>query len=405
MASPVARAYTAASGASIYGGRFGLPAWVPAANTLASIPEANTFASINPGNSPANGYSYNYLGQLLGDMSLGWAKVINDYSGGVYNPYFSPSGGGLGCLVFHGGGHSATNWNGIAVFDLNTQLYSIVLGGSLNIAPFDSVNAEYADGSPASPHSYDCLELLGPEAGYAKGALISVIRMAAEMSASVNSTAIHLYDFNAPGLGWVRKVAHTAMPANTSAGGAAAYDRDLNRVWWVSNGNQLGYQPYYDIALNQQKYVTTSYAASPPDSSPDSRVMRYASARKLLLLTSVNAAGTVQRLHYLDTTNPTSGWTIATLSTPLPTVTALGSGMDMAGDGSYYLYQRSDLSNLYRFVIPAVLTDPWAVSQIAFVGSALPAIRVLGKRFSYISALQSFVAKVTAATAPIIYRV
>ena len=72
--------------------------------------------------------------------------------------------------------------------------------------------------------------------------------------------------------------------------------------------------------------------------------------------------------------------------------------------GITHLRRIADLANLYRLTIPATLTDPWTVTAITPAGVTLGTAYVLGKRWSYIPALQSFVCKFTGATAHQIYR-
>jgi len=381
----------------------GLPYWVPAANTVATIPEANTFASINPGESAANGWSYNISGVSNG--SIGFAKIINDFSGGVYNPYL----GAKGSIIYHGGGHAATNWNGIVAFDLDTLLYSIWMGGTTNAYTADTVNCEYADGQPMSPHSYDTLAIIGPEAGYSKGALITPIRVAAAFE-SYNSTAVHLFDFNNPGIKWTRLAADNAAFPKI-AGAAAAYDPDLGRVWWVCNTHQSGYQQYFDLADNTQKKVTLTFALSLQEPSADSLTLRYDSARHILVLIYVrSSAPSVRRVYYLDTTNPTTGWVAATLSgATLPAPTAgLAFAFDREPSGTYICYSKGDPTKLHRLALPAVLTDPWVVTEITPAGAAFATLStgtLLGKRWSYVPALESIVCKFTATAAHQIYKV
>ena len=63
------------------------PSWVPAAGSAQVVQTTNTFLSQN-GN--VQGWEYAF------------GKIVDDYSGGVYNPHW----GVLGAMVFHGGGHS-----------------------------------------------------------------------------------------------------------------------------------------------------------------------------------------------------------------------------------------------------------------------------------------------------------
>lgn len=83
------------------------PSWVPAPGQLSLLSAANDWASIDP--CPGNTCGYR-----LGSGPE-WNKVIDDYSGGIFNPHWGP----LGALMFHGGGHAATNDNSVAVHGSN----------------------------------------------------------------------------------------------------------------------------------------------------------------------------------------------------------------------------------------------------------------------------------------------
>lgn len=394
MAIPRADSYSAASGATVYGGRFILPAWIPALNTIASAPEVNSFASIDPGDSPPNGWSYNVGGTLLSNH---WNTVIDDFSGGVYNPYL----GLKGSMIYNGGGHSATNWGGIVRFDIATLTYSIVVGGTLNAYPIDETNQEYADGNPASAHTYDVLAIVGPEAGYSQGALVTPFLAAATIEGN-SSNSVHLFDFAHPELGWVRKASHAAG-YSLYVTVVSAYDADLGRIWWMGSANEVGYQPYFDIATNTQNKVYLSGALSPPYFAPDAACMRYDSARKILIL--VYVASGVRHIAYFNTQSPASGWTIATLSTPFPTPTNIGFAFDKVPDGNYLCYNAQTPGVLNRITVPSVLTDAWQIGTLSYSGTALDAGYVLGKRWSYVPSLLSFICKISASSAHKVIRI
>ena len=396
MAAPVNDSYSCISGGSVYAGRRNLPIWVPARNTVATLTEVNTFQSVNPGRSPANGWSFNSSGALIGGDSYIFAGTIDAFSGGVYNPYY----GAKGCIVFCGGGHSVSNWCGIAIFDIATLTYSIIQGGSTNCYPVTVANGEYADGSPVAVHSYDLLTIIGPEAGYPQGALVLPFINGGTVEANVSSSAAHLFDFANPSSGWMRVAENNAGIIATDAS-CAAYDNDLNRVWWIRAGNNLSTLPFYDISTGAQSVVNLINKI--PATYTNSLSLRYDSSRHLLIHPNGSLDGATRRIYYMDTSGATNGFVQATLSTAFPApIGGLGFSFDKILDGSYLCNVQG---RIFRMIIPSVLTDVWEVTEVAYLGTTLNTSPIHGKRWSYIPSIESFIWKSASTTAHQIYRV
>ena len=385
------------------------PSWLPAtANTVAAVGEVNSFASINPGNSPAGGYSYSQGGTLF-DMSLAWAKIINDYSGGAFNPHYQHTPGIYGCMVFHGGGHSATNWNGIVIFDFNSRQYYIVCPGSAsNVYPGSAATSEYADGQPASPHSYDTLAVIGPERGYSKGALISIYRGGAFVENQLPSASVHVFDFNNQSVKWQRL--YSAGGAGWSdafgIGHSCAYDPVLGRIWWVGQGNEVGYTAYFDLTDNTQKKatITSPLTNGPPNSNPDSKLMLFVPGRRVNVLTdTVSYSNLTRRIFYHDTLNPAAGWTQANLSSAFPA--DYGFAMDWhPASGKIYCYCVQDPTAVYTLAIPTTLSSTWTVTRIVIASGSLDGFYVIGKRFAFSETIGGFLHKGQASTSMKVYR-
>jgi hypothetical protein len=105
--------YSCASGQSIAGGRFLLPAWVPAAGTFANISK-NTLNSVRP------------AGWGTGTEITG---PFANWSGGARADDFSK----LGAYLVHGSGdllRNETLWGGVGAFDLDTLMWQM-----LNVPP------------------------------------------------------------------------------------------------------------------------------------------------------------------------------------------------------------------------------------------------------------------------------
>ena len=327
-----------------------------------------------------------------------WRTIINDYSGGVLNPFYNHTPGNLGCMVFHGGGHSATGWNGIVIFDYNSLQYFIVCPGSLSIYPVIAANSECADGQPGAPHTYDTLSIIGPEAGYPKGALISIYRSGTFAEGQQwNSASVHLFDFNNQSVKWQRLYSAGAASWSDgfSAGYASAYDPDLRRIWWVGQGNEVGYTAYFDLTDRQQKKasITDWLNKSPSNSNPDSKIMQLVRSRKLLVMSdTVSYEVKTRRIFWMDTANPAGGWTQATLSMPFPD--GYGFGFDWVPDRNGLMCLCvQDPAALYTLTIPDVLTSPWPVIRTAVTGQPFAAAYIIGKRFAWHDGLDMLVYK------------
>lgn len=393
----VARAdsYSCAEGGVIAAGRYRLPAWVPAQkNSIAIMPEANTLSDIQPANSPLNGWSYYRNGAIMWSPSL--PKIINDFSGGVYNPYFSPSGGNRGCIVYHGGGHAATNWNGIVVFDLSDLRYYIIMEGCLNCYPGDSTNTEYSDGQPMSPHSYDHLVILGPEAGYPKGALMTPVRHAAAIE-SYSSSAAHLFDFAHPENKFTRLAGHNSN-LSSSIGGGTAYDPGTGRVWWVPPANELWYTPYFDLSTNA--FVKKEVSPPLPYCHSDSMFSLFYPGRNLVIVSMSNSARTERTIYYLDSRSASPGWRKAALSNALPVPSSgMGFSMTIDGDGDLLCYSQQILNGYIRISLPAVLTDTWTSITVSTTGDSMVPAYIIGKRWALIPELETIIFKASGETA------
>ncbi len=182
------------AGASDVAAACGAPAWVPAiAGSSKAVATANSFASQN--------------GRLAG-WEYAFGKIVDDYSGGVYNPYWGP----LGAMVFHGGGHSATFDNSVVILDFNDLTFKrlsnptpsdkgknwISTTGLLQKKDpaFDSAHCEYGDGQPGAGHTYDTLAILPPADGGAPyGSLIRVSSHAVHVNISASTGWAHRFDF------------------------------------------------------------------------------------------------------------------------------------------------------------------------------------------------------------------
>lgn len=156
MASPVSDSYSTATGGSIYGGRSGLPAWIPAtAWQWTDVPGTNwdtylktdgtgiapIVTAADPG--PSRNYATTWI-----------------YSGPAYSRKNHE-------FWMFGGGHAGTTINIVTKYNLHKDSpdVSVVCAATTeamrdeycnvdNYASYYNVNAYWPDGKPYSPHSY-----------------------------------------------------------------------------------------------------------------------------------------------------------------------------------------------------------------------------------------------------------
>lgn len=384
-------------GEVIAAGRFRLPSWVPAKNTISTLIEANTFRSVNPGAAPGlNGWDRNASGVLIGGMSYIFDGTIDAFSGGVFNPWL----GSKGSIHYCGGGHSVSNGCWIITYDIADKTYTLTIGGSTNCYPVSVVNGEYADGSPVSIHSYDLLSVIGPESGYPLGALVIPFANGGTVEANVTCSASHLFDFANQGDGWIRFAENNTGILATDAS-CSAYDPDLNRVWWLRAGNNLPTTSFLDITAKAQAAIGITNKI--PSSDTNSLSLRYDRERKLLIHTNSPTDRSVRRVYYMDTTSAGTGFRQATLSAALPTPSAgLGFSFDRIPDGSYLCNAQG---RIFRLVVPASLTNMWEVTEITYSGDELNQTYMHGKRWSYADSVECFMWKAESGDAHQAYRV
>lgn len=365
-----------------------LPAWAPSEpGGLRVLATRNTFLSQN--------------GALAGwESSFG--KVVDDYSGGVFNPYW----GRLGAMVFHGGGHSATFDNSVVLLDLNDLVFKRVsqptpsldgknwadarrVAGGVDGA-FDAAHCEYGDGQPASAHTYDALAIVPPDAGGAAcGSLLRVASFAAHVNASCNTGWSHRLDFTSTAMRdgrWTRASANS-LSGYLAPGACSAYDSRRKRVWWLASLTSApGHIRYLDLGSAEQVQLGLERGATlAPFAAPDSATMRYDPLHDVLLLSG--AVGTETALAYLRCAQPQAGWFTPRLSQPIPTLPNASLGFDRVPEANaYVLLSSADRHAVYGLRLPDALGATWHVSRQALAPQEIPVARVVGKRWSYCEA-------------------
>lgn len=362
------------------------PDWLPEPGHMVAIPAQNSFADVDP--CPRSNCSYNRGG---GFNSSGNRYVIDAFSGGIFNPYYSRNG----ALILHGGGHGDSGENTVYVFDLDTLRFARVSEPYDDVdrsakTNFDREYGEHPDGSPASAHTYDMLAILPPQAdGGPKGSLLRPISLAV-LGPSLNIGWSHAYDF-AQGE-WERYSRNHAQASITASGAQmCAFDSKRKRVWYFTGGAS---RPCY-LDLETRLHVAGPGTRSGFGAKADTATMIYVPERDVLI-----ACGTVkgqQRIGWFNPAKPEEGWRYAELSQALPAdyTTSIAWSPDTE---RLYFYTRGHKMDIYEIALPAVLTDKWTVTWRQILGDVAQRLDWGGrnsgglyKRWDYVPALQCFI--------------
>lgn len=360
--------------------------WLPEPGHMVKLPARNSFRDVDP--CPRSNCSYNRGGGFNSD---GNRYVVDAFSGGVFNPWYSRNG----ALVLHGGGHGDSGENSVYVFDLDTMQFARVSDPYDDVDKaakknFDRDHGEHPDGSPASAHTYDLLAVIPPDAGGGRqGALLRPISLAV-LGPSLNVGWSHAYDFAA---GEWRRYSKNKCPMRVSASGVqmSALDTQRKRVWYfIGNAAQACY-----VDLKKQEHVLAPSNRRGFGAKADTAMMVYVPERDLLI-----ANGTVngkQRIGWFNPAKPEEGWRYAELSQALPIdyTTAIGYSPDTR---RLYYYSRSSKMDIYEIEIPVALEGKWNVTWRTILGDEAGALDWGGrnsgglyKRWDYVPALKCFI--------------
>lgn len=380
--------------------------WVPATRgELKAVETANNFLSQN--------------GNLVG-WEYAFGKIVDDFSGGVFNPYWGP----FGAMVFHGGGHAATFDNSVVILDFNDLTFKRLsnptpsanganwistTGLAQNVDPaFNSTYCEYGDGQPGAAHTYDTLAVLPPDAGGAPcGSLIRVSSYAVHVNMSRSTGWAHRFDFPSTSMrdgSWTRWSVN-GPSSYLFSGACSAYDSRRKRFWWMAG---LSSQPpmirYLDVATRQQLEIRySSMARLAPAASPDSTTLRYDPVRDILVLTCT--VGGNLMLAFLRCASPELGWVVPPLSASIPAQPGAAHPFDFVPEANkFVLLTGADKVALYDIEPPQDSTLTWTVTRRPYVGVALPTAYVSGKRWSYVPAVKAFVWMASSSSGVIAYR-
>lgn len=357
----------------------------------------------------------------------GWdyafGKLVDDYSGGVFNPYW----GRFGAMVFHGGGHSATFDNSVVLLDLNDLRFKRVSQPTPSLdgkywadarktagggdPAFDVAHCEYGDGQPGAAHTYDTLAILPPDKGGAAcGSLVRMASFAVHVNYSCNTGWAHRFDFTSTSQrdGRWSRASVNSFDHYLAPGACSAYDSRRNRIWWLASLSWApGHIRYLDMASGQHMQIALGQgAAIAPPAASDTPTMRYDPVRDLLLITAT--VGGNAALAYMRCAQPQAGWMTPTLSQPIPTLPDASLGFDRVPESnSLVVLSSADRHAVYALRLPEQLADPWPVSRQPFKQPKpleMPTARVVGKRWSYSEAAGCFVWMASSTSPVVAYR-
>ena len=154
----------------------------------------------------------------------GFSSITEAWNSAV----FASRLGRSGAMVVFGGGHNDYFGSDMHAFDLDTRQWSRVTDGyvSSNTSNYGQgavyPNAEYPDGSPLPPHTYDYVQYSPESNDYVlfKGQI--------ELGPGVRAAAIpHMFNFDT--LSWRRGPIHPTAILNS--GGFTAWDENRHKVW------------------------------------------------------------------------------------------------------------------------------------------------------------------------------
>jgi hypothetical protein len=355
-----------------------LPTWVPAAGEVVTytvgggVLTNNLRAVYDPA---AVGYDLFYIDNVL------------QYSGRVLHNNWRSFGG----YIIYGGGHSATNYNGLNMltFGLTTIYFENIVTPTDWIADLDtgniSTNSEVnsygeaqTSGVPhtplrlASPHSYGIGDVVSNK-------LIQVASAAWGYSNVGAEQAAHELDLSDPTASsatraWVRR---TSSTGSWSWFAAPMLSREVpaqNRIYFVANGPGGPYAPlWFDLQTNQ--WVTGSGTGfNYPEATLESGALIHVPSRDLLICAyRNNTTGNLVLQHMnvaAGVTQPTLGSAV-TLSENLAVPNEFGSICWCSDNNRLLVFGVvSNTNKVYEIEIPVTLSSTWNVDNYTLAGGA-----------------------------------
>jgi hypothetical protein len=314
-------------------------------------------------------------------------KIVTDYSALMLHPTWRAFGG----LVSWGGGHSATNYNGVNVltFDTSTIYWECVQAphnwtADLNTGDLTSeIDATYGEVTGSSPlkriagHTYGSCVVVG-------GKLIQIANQAAGYLQDFDGVVAHELDLTNPATSynsraWVRRTNSTGNAGWTweSPPVFAVEAPALNKLIAMARGGGGPYSmQWYDLATDAWVTGTGtgfSYPEAQTDGGdPTNGGLVHVPSRDLVI-GAWRVSGNLV-LHYASVASGTSQPTVAgsaTLSAALAIPVQWGA-ITWCSDSNRLLVfgVTSNTDKVYEIEIPTTLTDTWTVTSHTLAGAA-----------------------------------
>ena len=366
-----------------------LPAWVPAAGTIATV-GLNTVVddpTVNPQLDPA----INPPSFYSRDTSP-WHEVSGIFVGAIYSgAIFAPLLGEQGSMVFTNSGHNGYNDNGVYLYDVATRRYARLTNPYGSIPnPFvngvtsygDLIGPDggysepesgeyYADTSHTTtlPHqprgfqSYDHNVYLPPGYGGAgaKGALLTTARTAGSPIGQGGGHTAHILDFI--GLQWNRFTAVGAAGGGQGPGSTVSLKR---REVYIVSGLSGSAAYLKRIALDTGVVTLQGFPGGDSVIGQAGDSLRYSELRDCLFVAGIEGGFNIQVID-LDTRviyrPPISGASLPVM---------YGGGEWVEADQAMYYYEGLVNPNtVYKITLPAgdPKTGTWLCTPITLTGT------------------------------------
>lgn len=358
-----------------YDGGTALPSWVPAAGEVVTYTAGGSVLT--------NNWRAVYDPAPVGYDAF-YSIHVTDYSATFLHASWRTHGG----MLFWGGGHSATNYNGAVMltFGASTMYFECVLtptnwtadDNTGNVSGEVNSYAEKSGSNPlrvANPHSYGCGDVVS-------GKFIVPAHMALGYTNFASIQAAHELDLSDPSASasaraWVRRTSSTGSWSPFSAPLLSRYVPAQNRLFIACQGGGSPFSlQWFDLGSNT--WVTgsgTGFSYAECDTStgdPITGALVHVPSRDLLICAFADAG--VIRVQYMNVASGVSQPTLggeATLGTSL-SVGPEWAAMCWCSDSNRLLVfgVSGNTDKVYEIEIPSTLSNTWTVTNHTLAGGA-----------------------------------
>ena len=344
------------------------------------------------------------------------ARKVLDYSATFYSPTWRSFGG----QVIWGGGHSATNYNGLTILTFaDATMYFECLqtgtawtGGVLdtgdNSSQCDATYGEATTGgsSPlklAGPHSYGCADVVNGKLVQISGQALGYSNWGSTLAAHEIDVSDHSTSYSSRA--WSRRTSSTGSSVWTSpAPGAPMNTRYVSaqsRIYATMRGGGPPYtMRWFDLSNNTWVNGTgTGFNVADGNEPNAGAAPMYIPSRSLLVSPYRNSSGNLV-LEYADVSvSQPSNAGAATLSATLALPSTWGAiGWCPDNNRIHVFGVTGNTDKVYEIEIPSTLSNTWTVTAVTLPNSAtvVPYVNATaqcawGKGFDYIDKIKCFV--------------